>query len=241
MRRALVLALVLLGIQACGREAADAEVLSFNYCGNVCAEGSNEGASFVSELVLEREVIAVVLQETCRSQAEFLRNELEGAWDTADLAYVTTFDEDFGGVNRCADDDYGMAVLAPVIRAEEIVALPNPGLGSRQLDERTILCADVGEFTACTTHLVRKANDAEAHADQVAALSEFLAARQNDRLLLAGDINEPQPLPAPGFAIGHHRLDHAYASSALARSVSISTARCDCSDHPALLVDIDRS
>lgn len=241
MLRALVLALVLAGIPACGREAAGADVLSFNYCGNVCAQGRDDGVSFVTELVLERDVTVVVLQEICRSQAEFLRNELEGEWDMADLAYVTTFEEDLGGANRCVDDDYGMAVLAPVIRDEEIVALPNPGLGSRQLDERKILCADVGEFTACTTHLVRKANDPNAHADQVAALSKFLAARQNDRILLAGDINEPEPLPAPGFAVGHHKLDHAYASNAFARSVSTSTARCDCSDHLALLVDIDRS
>ena len=231
------------GSAGCGEGGgpASAELLSFNYCGNVCAAGGDEGAPFVRDLVVERDVVVVALQEVCRSQAELLRDALEEVWSTADLAYVTTFDEDLGGANRCVDEDYGLAILAPVIRSEEVVALPNPGLGSRQLDERKILCADVGELAACTTHLVRRANDSEAHTAQVAALTRFLASRQTDPILLAGDINEPDPLPVPGFVAGHHRLDHAYASRSFVRRVSIGTVRCDCSDHPALLVDIDRA
>ena len=240
MRRAVLIALIVASSAGCGGETASADLISFNYCGNVCAGGSDDGASFVTALVVDRDAHVVVLQEVCRSQAEFLRNELEGVWDTAELAYVSTFQEDLHGANRCVADDYGMAVLAPAVRDEEIVALPNPGLGSRQIDERKILCADVGELTACTTHLVRKANDPDAHAAQVAALATFLDDRRDERIVLAGDINELDTLPAPGFAIDHHRLDHAYASRSFARDVSTGTAGCECSDHPALLVHIDR-
>lgn len=241
MRSALLAVVVLAASGACGSPDRHAEVLSFNYCGNVCAGGGDEGADFVRDLVATRSVTVVVMQEVCRSQAEFVRAELAKVWDTADLAYVATFQEDLDGANRCVDDDYGMAVLAPAIAGEEIVALPNPGLGQGQIDERKILCADVVDFTACTTHLVRKANDAEAHTAQVAALTRFLEDRQADRLVLAGDINEPDPIAARGFEIGHHRLDHAYASKTFVRDVSTSTASCDCSDHPALLVDLARS
>lgn len=241
MRRAAIVLLLVAGSAGCGSEPASADLVSFNYCGNVCAGGGDEGASFVSDLVTERDATVVVLQEVCRSQAERLRAELEGAWETSALAYVTTFDKDLDGANRCDGDDYGMAVLAPVIGDEEIVVLPNPGLGRRQLDERKILCADVGDFTACTTHLVREANDPDAHTEQVAALGAFLDGRRSARIVLAGDINERVPVPAPGFVVDHHRLDHVYASRSLARDVSASTARCDCSDHPALLVDIDRA
>ena len=241
MRRAAIVLLLVAGSAGCGSEPASADLVSFNYCGNVCAGGGDEGASFVSDLVTKQSATVLVLQEICRSQAERLRTELEGAWDTAELAYVTTFHEDLDGANRCVDDDYGMAVLAPVIRDQELTALPNPGLGRRLLDERKILCADVGAFTACTTHLVREANDPDAHAEQVAALKAFLDGRRSERIVLAGDINERVPVPAPGFVVDHHRLDHVYASRSLARDVSTSTARCDCSDHPALLVEIDRA
>lgn len=240
MRRAVVVALLVAGA-GCGSEPASVDLVSFNYCGNVSAGGGDDGASFVSELVTKRSATVLVLQEICRSQAERLRTELEGAWDTAELAYVTTFHEDLAGANRCVDDDYGMAVLAPVIRDQELTALPNPGLGRRQIDERKILCADVGDFTACTTHLVREANDPDAHTEQVAALSAFLDARRSERIVLAGDINERVPVPAPGFVVDHHRVDHVYASWSLARDVTTSTARCECSDHPALLVDLDRA
>jgi endonuclease/exonuclease/phosphatase family metal-dependent hydrolase len=241
MRRALLVVALLAGVPGCGDDGFSADLVSFNYCGNVCAEGADEGLTFVRELVDEPGASVVALQEICRSQAESLRAELAEEWGQADLAYVTTFAEDLDGANQCEGDDYGMALIARSILDEEVVPLPNPGLGERQIDERKILCVDISELIACTTHVVRSANDPEAHEAQIAAVGSFLAARRTAALVLVGDINEHEPLDAPGYAVGHHSLDHAYASRTVAEAVTTRTASCECSDHPALLVHFERS
>src|SRR5687768_11424367 len=120
MRAGLLTVLMLATSAGCGSPDRDAELLSFNYCGNVCAAGGDEGVEFVRDLVASRSVSVVVMQEVCRSQAESVRAELAEVWKTADLAYVTTFHEDLDGANRCVDEDYGMAVLAPAIGNQEI-------------------------------------------------------------------------------------------------------------------------
>jgi endonuclease/exonuclease/phosphatase family metal-dependent hydrolase len=223
-------------------------VVSFNYCGNVCASGSNAGAPFVVELVDDSGAEVVLLQEVCRAQAEHLRGALEDLWGRAEVAYVTTFDRDLDGANRCAGDDYGIAVIAPATGHPTIRALPNPGLGTRQLDERTVLCAEVNGFLACTTHLARRANDAAAHDQQVAALVTIaldLARTNDDAVVLAGDLND-EPAAFDELVVGGPfleaggGLDQAYATRADFVAVDASERRCPCSDHPALVVSLLR-
>lgn len=218
-------------------DAGDRRVVVFNYCGNVCAAGGDGGASFVVDLVAASGADAVLLQEVCRSQATHLADELG-----FELHYATTFLGDLGGRNRCAGGDYGLAVLAPTIDEVWVEPLPNPGLGARQLDERSMPCASVGGGAAvCTTHLVRAENDAAAHAAQIHAFAERTAALAGDHpdLVVAGDLNDDPP-SLPGFLTAGAGVDHVLATGSAYRSIDVTRRSCGCSDHDALVVTLVR-
>jgi endonuclease/exonuclease/phosphatase family metal-dependent hydrolase len=241
MRRALIVTALIAALVGCAKDDHPADLISFNFCGNVCAHGTNHGIAVVRNIVTKAGVRIVALQEICRSQADALRAALADTWREADLAYVTTFGTDLDGANQCPRDDYGIAIIAPRLGHHEVAPLPNPGLGKLQIDERKILCADVQRLEACTTHIVRAVNDPEAHAAQMKALRSFLENRRHHRFVLAGDINELAPIDAPGFVTGHFRLDHAYVSRVLADEVTTSTTSCRCSDHRALIISFGRT
>jgi endonuclease/exonuclease/phosphatase family metal-dependent hydrolase len=242
-------ALLLVGVVACSEDAPVTDrVVSFNYCGNVCAAGGDGGADAVVAMVAEHDAIALLLQEVCRTQAMTLRDRLGEELGTSDVHYVTTFAEDRGGLNQCVGDDYGMAIIAPVVEAPVAHPLPNPGLGAAQLDERAVICADVGPFTACTTHLVRARNDPEAHRQQVAAFID-LAAELADgagAVVLAGDLNErpsafsPLALRGDWVTAPNTDIDQVFATSADFRSARVDAVPCDCSDHEALVIGLVR-
>jgi endonuclease/exonuclease/phosphatase family metal-dependent hydrolase len=227
----------------------DVRAIVFNYCGNVCAHGDDRGARFVQRLVDEVHASVVLLQEVCRSQADRLRADLATIWHDAELAFVTTFAEDLDGRNECADDDYGMAIIAPGVRRHWTVSLPNPGLGGPQIDARSILCAIVTDdpaFTACTTHLVRAANDAEAHRAQVHAFVDAATelSTTSSRVVIAGDLNDTIDVFARLAAEdGPYRsasspsgIDHAFVTRGAFSGAEVRAHACACSDHDAIVV-----
>jgi endonuclease/exonuclease/phosphatase family metal-dependent hydrolase len=232
-----------------GGATGDADrVVTFNLCGNVCAGGDahGDGIRFIASVVQSEHVDAVALQEVCRTQAEAVRDALVEVWGSADVEYATTFAGDLGGANRCDGDDYGIAVLAPALGDVEIEPLPNPGLGETQIDERVVLCADTPRFELCTTHLVRRANDASAHEAQVSAFID-IALRRN-RVVLAGDLNDRVGTFAAlaergAFVSGRQAgdaIDHVFASSTTYAAVRLLRRSCDCSDHDALVATLER-
>lgn len=193
---------------------------------------------------------AVMLQEVCRTQADHLQLLLHDAWGSASLHYVSTYVGDFRGLNKCEQGDYGMAILAGEMGDRWVEPLPNPGLGSRQIDKRAMPCAQTGVGVVCVTHLVRSANDAAAHEAQVAAFADRTeaVAGQHEAVIVAGDLNDERERfsrlyegrEAPFRAARTSGVDHVFASRASFQAVQVSSRGCDCSDHDALVVTVER-
>lgn len=223
----------------------DIRFLSLNVCGNVCHGGGDGVAEAVAAVASRSDV--VMLQEVCRSQAQAITDALRAAWSRAELNYVTTYADDAAGRNRCTDDDYGIAIItATAVDATKTIDLPNPGLGGRQFDRRLLLCVDTavrsGAVTACTAHLVRASNDADAHRQQIAALPVALSSLARlGPVIFGGDLNEPaSTFDAVASVRDWHRvratstsIDQAWASPAFAR-LAAQVVGCHCSDHRAI-------
>jgi endonuclease/exonuclease/phosphatase (EEP) superfamily protein YafD len=228
-------------------DATASTVVTFNLCGNVCNDGGNESARFAASLARRIGSTTLLLQEACRSQIEEI-DRLLGSTSH----YVTSFSEDARGANRCPGDDYGIAVVTtePIVQRFTL-PLPNPGLGGLQLDERRMVCIRTGKLsgrtTICTTHLVRAANDATAHAAQVAALGAHAErlARQG-RVIIGGDLNAPATAFTSlmaGYVTAPRRaaaIDRVFATRRHYRVKDEERIPCDCSDHDAVVVTHDR-
>jgi endonuclease/exonuclease/phosphatase family metal-dependent hydrolase len=239
LRRIAVVLALLAGCGGGGAPAGhDVTAVVFNLCGNVCAEGGDRALPFVTELVEDSGADVVLLQEVCHSQASHLADAL--GWE---VHHVTTFKGDLNGANRCVDDDYGMAIVGPDPNGRTTIPLPTPGLGATQIDVRSIICATVDDLTACTTHLVRKKNDADAHRLQIAAFVQAASdlAATKVPVLLAGDLNDDVDafgdLERDYVSSGERdSLDHVFATARDFSAIDVAERDCTCSDHPALVV-----
>ena len=169
----------------------------------------------------------------------------------ADLHYVSTYVGDRIGANDCEGEDYGLAILAPAIGEVWVEPLPNPGLGQRQIDKRAMPCAAVASTSVvCTTHLVRRSNDEDAHDAQVRAFAERAAALSKDYpdLVVAGDLNDEAEAfaslfdgPTSPFIAADDRrgVDHAFAARGAYRKLHLTRRSCACSDHDALVITLE--
>jgi len=230
-------------VTGCSDSPSNETVITFNLCGNVCAHGGNQGVDFVADLARTSHAEFLLLQEVCRAQADALKRALPAFH----MTYVSTYRGDAGGLNECPGDDIGLAVASarPIDRSFT-VPLPNPGLGGRQLEERRVACVQLrsGEI-ACTTHLVRRENDPDAHRAQVNALPGVIAEllRRNSVVVFGGDFNDDiarLPIIDESFLVGAKGVDFVLAGrSAFDRSFA-SSKPCSCSDHDALVVMLSR-
>jgi hypothetical protein len=232
-------------LTGCSGNGKHETVITFNLCGNVCAHGGDEGVTFIVDLVHDTDAETVLLQETCRSQSDALHRRLAGF----EVSYVTTYFGDANGLNECPGDDIGVAVATSrPVAGTFTVALPNPDLGGRQLDERVVACVQVTapSEVLCTTHLTRPANDGRAHRQQVAALPAVgrRIRRWSSRAVFGGDFNASS-VDLHGLVDGGY-IDHAASPRAVDHVFAsfdhgpVRSQRCRCSDHAAVIVQFDR-
>ncbi len=224
----------------------DLRLVSFNICGVVCAEGRDEAAQLIVDLVDTSSSMAVMLQEACRAQVEEIGRQLGAVWPRVEVHFVSSLRGDAGGLNLCPEDDFGVGLLTalPVLDRFDVL-LPNPGLGATYLDERSLACltAIAAEpVTICTTHVVRRTTDAAAHDAQVLALRDALPrlARERGRVIVTGDFNtEVDSLSGTGFVADElPGVDHILASQPAFGGIDAARHGCPCSDHKAVVATI---
>ena len=227
-----------------GAPAADLTVVTFNACGNVCAQGGPAPAAFVARLARRTGASILLLQEVCRSQADEVGRRLR-----AEVHHVSTLTDDAGGRNRCIHDDYGIAVVttAAVERRFDL-PLPNPGLDGGPLEKRRIACVDIAGLTACSTHLAPPSTDPRAHRAQVAAVVEAArGALGTGPAVVGGDLNTGRTAfrgldgTYVSGPVDEGAIDRVFATRDRYQVVGGSSHRCRCSDHRARVIRLARS
>lgn len=176
--------------------------MTFNMCGSACNAGGDAVADAVVSTILGRRPALVALQETCRTQAERIRNRLAASTFPMDMLYEPTLLADTNGDNnKCRFNDYGIAVLSKGGRVgTEVVELPNPSYDEYVYEVRKLLCVRTAlspsvTVDACSTHLVPRntTDNTEWNLRQYTAVADWVnpKARAGIAAVPSGDFNRP--------------------------------------------------
>jgi endonuclease/exonuclease/phosphatase family metal-dependent hydrolase len=236
--------------------AAPVRVLQLNLCNSGIA-GCYTGRSVAeaAAVIQAEEPDLVTLNEVCRDDVRALEEAMPGG---ATSAFQAARDRQSGAGYRCRNgQEYGIGVVSrwPSVGGSAVDAGIYPDQVVADPEERAWLCVDVAAgpaVTACTTHLVDSSRPVAGA--QCRYLFGTVVARLHARVgeapvVLGGDLNltsgaDPELaacLPDGASFVDDGGAQHVVATAGLTVRTSRKIDMHGTTDHPGLLVTLDRS